>query len=122
MQLPPYITKLSAPNSSQSSSSNETYDYQGADDLVKRQDAVAGLRDSKFKALYGGDIPSSVEAASRIRSLLDTIRAHDPLATELKPVRYITPLSRLASTSSSGSSSSDGMRLEGVHSEDKSKS
>lgn len=122
MQLPPYITKLSAPSSSQSSSSNETYDYQGADDLVKRQDAVAGLRDSKFKALYGGDIPASVEAAGRIRSLLDTIRAHDPLASELKPVRYVAPLRRVASTSSSASSSGDGARLEGVHSEDKSKS
>ena len=116
MNLPPYITQFSGPSYSQSGSTQQSYDYSGADDLVKRQDAVTGLRADKFGALYGGDIPGSVQAASRIRGLLDAIREHDARASESRPIRYVTPISRVSSSSTSSSQSGSGSSLRGTHS------
>jgi hypothetical protein len=116
MNLPPYITQYSGPSYDQRSSTDESYDYSGEDELVQQQDQVSGLRGAKFGALYGGDIPSSIAASERIRGLLDAIRQHEPTATEIQTMRRAKPLSRIKSSSVSTSSGGSGARIQGSHS------
>lgn len=100
--------QYSAPSSSSSSSSSTSYDYSGLEDHLKRQDALAGLRDQKFQSLYGGDVAASVVSGNRIRSLLDAVRQHAPGATERDPMQIVSPLVRVSSESSSRSGNYDG--------------
>lgn len=108
LQLPKYLASYNSPNSSSSSSTSESYDYSGLDEHLKRQEMLAGQRDAKFAALYGGDVAGSVAAGSRVRDLLKAIRMHSPDATERDPSQMVNPLVRVTSRSTSNSSSSDG--------------
>lgn len=104
--------RLQAPTSAIQSSRSSTYDYSGLEDLVKRQDAVAPLREQKYAALYSGDIPGSVAAGQKIRDLLKVIQRHNPNATERDPVAFSQDLKRPGREESSSSGSYKGAVME----------
>lgn len=83
-----------APSSSASSSTSETYEYDGMDDLVRKRDEAAQTAAQKTAALYKGDIAGSLAANTRIRGLLDAISAYES---------GVLPLSRLRSRQASSS-------------------
>ena len=104
--------RLQAPTSAIQSSRSSTYDYSGLEDLVKRQDAIAPLREQKYAALYSGDIPGSVTASQKIRDLLKVIQRHNPSATERDPVAFLQDLKRPGREESSSSGSYRGSVME----------
>lgn len=101
MLYPQYLTRVSGPASSQSSSLSRTLDYSGLEDQAKRLDMLPQVQSQKFAALYDGDIPGSVAAGHRIRDLLDSI--NNPR----------TPLVRVAHESTSSDSDARGPVVEG---------
>lgn len=102
------LKNLRTGGGSASGSSSRSYDYSGLEDHVKRQDAVEGLRGSKFGALYAGDIVSSVDAANRLRGLVSQLRTVAPGSDERDPHQLKVPLVKLNSESSSSSNQSQG--------------
>jgi hypothetical protein len=112
LRLPDLLTRYSAPSTSSQSSSSESYDYSGQDDLTKKQDAIGALRDAKFEANLKGD-PSAVTAGNKVRELVKAVRTYLPGATERDPGPSLTPLVRVTSRNSSGSSSFGGGGWEG---------
>lgn len=88
-----------APSSRASSSSSETYEYDGMDDLVRKRDEAAALAGQKSAALYRGDIAGSLAANSRLRGLMSAISDYESGRV---------PTSRLRSRSSSSSTDYDG--------------
>lgn len=105
--LPQNLRAVSGPSSSGKSEFSRRYDYGGLDEHVKRQDAVAALRDEKFDALYKGDPAAAVKAGNRVRDLVAALKLNDPLATERNPVTVANPLVKVEAESGSSSSSSD---------------
>lgn len=103
-----FSSRYTAPGYSSSRSSNVSYDYEGLDDHIKRQDALAATRDAKFASLYGGDVAGSVVAGNKIRDLLKTLRANAPGTTERDPYQIASPLVRVSSQSSSNKSDVNG--------------
>ena len=112
LRLPDLLTRYSAPSTSSQSSSSESYDYSGLDDLTKKQDAIGALRDAKFEANFRGD-PSAVTAGNKVRELVKAVRSHLPTATERDPGPSLAPLVRVNSRNSSSSSSFGGGGWEG---------
>lgn len=110
-----YVTSYKGPSSSASASRSVSYDYSGLDDALKKQDELGALRTQKFSALYGGDIPGSVQAAQRIRGLLDALRPYSADVTERNPARISAPLSRVSSESSSSDYSSHAPHFDFAH-------
>lgn len=102
------LTNLRTGGGSSSGSSSTSYDYSGLDDHLKRQDAVEGLRGSKFAALYAGDIVSSTDAANRLRGLVSQLRTVAPGTDERDPHQLKRPLVTVSSQSSSSSNQSQG--------------
>lgn len=111
----PFLSKLSAPHSSSSERTSETYDWSGLDDHIKRQDAVGALRDNKFASLYSGDVAGSVTAGNKIRDLLTSLRSNAPGTTERNPNQIASPLVRLQSRSTETSSNAGGGGVEFDH-------
>jgi hypothetical protein len=101
------LRSVSGPSSSSRSEYARRYDYSGLDEHIKRQDAVAGLRGSKFKAGMQGDIEGISEAGGRIRDLVAALKMNSPEASEQNPVTMANPLVKLESESGGQSSSSD---------------
>jgi hypothetical protein len=103
--MPQPFVSLSARSSDPSAKASRSVslDYRGLDDLIRKQDAVGGLRDAKFSANYGGDVAGSVTAGNQIRDLLQSIRSIDPGANERSPNRVRGPLVRADSISESDS-------------------
>jgi hypothetical protein len=91
-----------------SSDTSEQFDYSGLEDHLKRQQDVASMRDAKFGSLYSGDVASSMAAGSRIRELVDALRANAPGTTERRPLQIVNPLSKVASRSTESSTKSEG--------------
>lgn len=96
-----YLTRSAGPTSSQDSRMSRTLDYSGLEDHAKRIDLLPQMQSQKFAALYDGDIPGSVAAGQRIRSLIDSIK---------NPRQ---PLVRVAGESASSSAESRGPVMEG---------
>jgi hypothetical protein len=115
MLSPSHLTSYKGPSSSSSVSSSESYDYSGLDDALKKQDELGALRTAKFGALYGGDIPGSVQAAHRIRGLVEALRPYAADVSELHPSQVVAPLSRVSSASSSSDHSSHSPQWDGTH-------
>lgn len=103
MQYPPYLTQVNGPSSSQSGSTHTQFDYTGLDDYTKRRDLLPQAQSQKFAALYDGDITGAVSSTHRIRDLIDSIK---------NPRQ---PMVRIASTSTSGDTSSDSGGFAGNH-------
>lgn len=97
---------VSGPSSSVKSDYSNRYDYSGLSEHIKRQDAVSGLRDEKFDALYDGDPKAAVKAGNRIRDLVSALRMNDPSAGERQPVTVANPLAKLEAESVESSVSS----------------
>lgn len=114
MREPDYLTRYDAPSGSSDFSLSQSFDYGGLEDLVKRQDAISGLRDKKFAANYTGNIPEAVTAGSQIRDLLAAVRKHTPAANERFPVQAQLPLVATRSISISGDDKGDGGGFSGV--------
>lgn len=100
------LAGLRGPSSSSSARYSAQYDYGGLEDHLKRQEETSALRNSKFAAMYGGDVASSMAAGSRIRELVDALRVHTPDATERRPVQIVAPLVRKASESTDSNADS----------------
>lgn len=112
---PPYVNRFSGGSSGQEASSSASFDYSGLENHLKAQDAVDALRGQKFQALYDGDIAGSVTAGDRIRSLLGTINANAPGATERNPHTLADPLSKVTSMSGHVSNRQDYPDFSGHH-------
>lgn len=74
------LSRVEYPSGQQSSSSGVNYDYSGADQILKRKDAISELQNAKLKALYEGDIAAGLSAGQRIRDLRASL-------SEIAPVR-----------------------------------
>lgn len=76
------IHTIEYPDFQQSSQSSRRYDYTGADQLLKRRDAIADLEASKLGALYDGDVKAGIEAGKKIRSLRASLAGIEPVRLE----------------------------------------
>lgn len=94
MQGPFYSNTYSAPGGSSSRSSSTSYDYSGADEILKRANEANQLAVARQGQLYDGDIKGSMVGGQRIRYLLSSLKD-------------ITPV-RVSSQSDSSSSNADG--------------
>lgn len=103
LRLPPFLTSYSGGGGQVSESSSTSYDNSGPERRSAAADELDKLKTAKFQALYGGDVPGSVAAGQRIRSLLGYLGS----GADSQP--------RVASMSSSFSADSRSPQLEGRH-------
>jgi hypothetical protein len=90
----PYVTRLDLPATASSSGSDVQYDWSGADQLLKRRDALGELKAAKYKALYEGDNPGGVTAERRIRDLLASMENIQPVRVSRSSVEAKSQLDR----------------------------
>lgn len=88
MQLPRYLTAAKQTTNAPSSSESTTFDYSGADEILKRQGQAFALEAARQKDLYGGKVEDGIEKGRLIRGLVASLK-------DIQPVR-------IASHTSSG--------------------
>lgn len=101
--LPPYLTSYAGGGGHVSEASSTSYDNSGPERRSAAADELDKLRTAKFQALYGGDVPGSVAAGQRIRSLMGYLNSGEDSSP------------RVANRSSSFSVDSRAPQLEGRH-------
>lgn len=101
--LPPYLTSYSGGGGHVSEASSTSYDNSGPERRSAAADELDKLRTAKFQALYGGDVPGSVAAGQRIRSLMGYLNSGEDLGP------------RVSSRSTSTSRDHRAPQLEGTH-------
>lgn len=77
--LPPYVTSVRRTVNAPSASSSTTYNYDGLDEIRKRQNEANQLAVGRYQQLYGGDVAGSVASGQRIRDLLSSISSIEPV-------------------------------------------
>ena len=76
------ISAIDYPGVKSSESGSRRYDHSGADQILKRQDAIAQLAADRLKSLYEGDIVAGLSAGRRIQALRDSIAGIAPVRVD----------------------------------------
>lgn len=79
LQLPRYLTAAKQTTNAPSGSESTTFDYSGADEILKRQGQATTLEAARQKDLYDGKISDGLEKGKVIRGLIASLNSIQPV-------------------------------------------